>query len=1318
MKTYPISVVSRSLDPSQKALTTVVGMFEHHLSDADINLIQDLQDYKRQRILDNETVSGAVSWSPFVLTPTVANTFQVPAFNVLFKGEIVTIAGNLSSDMTVNNVVLPPPVGQTAAADMAATVYIAFVEFRYTSLQNDLTAYYVDNTLSYPRNFFFPNGCRTANMASIIAAPDPTLANSLLMDVVDPFESDNTTTRAMIQWAIRIQPVTLAYNFTQSNGLTPTFLSGNSGPTDPANTVYASDTNGNPIVADPFSYTPMSTINGDSGLWRAGDGTTTNGIGALDGYSYAYPLAVIFQKNSSNFSIQSNPFGAGLLTSGVSGRLDGKFADGITSDEVVDTRLTVSLKDYEYDNVLRKGFVDLITGESRQAVGRGTSLIPPVNSLGSQVTYDISVAQTGIANTLRLGTFDGYMNGFCADNRLYYLTQQVSINSKNVAGIIGGPWVQGDAFSLTVAPSVGTIEFVQVMALVNDNINNIKNPVFLMQGQVSIAGLNLTNPQTVTITIVQNVAGTSFDPGANPLYVTLGISYAKGSGFDLGQIPTQVYGGTLLDTASGKSLPVFGVSEYENSSSADGNLTVINNEYSNKVFGVRATLNLIPGVVVASNSGPTTTVSIPNPVPTTWLASQITAWNAISGQLYHVVSVSTSGTLLTFVINNTVTVPTSTIFGVTLGGSYTTLAIPSSQANTNLKGLHIVSVNDAGSMIAPFSVALATTASAPVNMMAVTILGNMIDPLQITVLCANTAQLVYNAAVRGIVAIEETVLFGTYADTTGTYLMDTRVQVVSKKFYSGVNNIIVAAVTNCVLKGISGNDVLRYVWVDGGSGTLTAVPITSVQFTNNGLLTITIPATVNLEVQGFFMTGAILPAFRADAQLMLSTLIVPYQGEGVANRNYDVIYTQDCALVTTNGTGAAPLVGIKDVYPYNRELPIVTSLPTGSSWNDTDLINQPVSSYFDSNYESKLYNNVENVFEVPVYTNDFIQSLADDKRMTIQLSLPSTRGFTQILPHVGFAVHGPTVTSGSVYATTTSSPVNLYVNGVVGKDSNDGLSLTTPMMTIQAALATLPPILLHKVILNVAAPVTTTGAPIPYLLSSYSSLEIANLGGDSSIRANKYYALGIIGYSIQEEGSLTILGPGAVIDGTGVSYGDGEVSAFYVNDSRVVFSGFTFQGFINGAVQGVDSDIEFVDCNFVNNVTAGSFDQSSVEMHQGLINLSEGTQGIILSGSQMTSSAVDLACTGVAGPFYAMQYGSSLVLETHSPLRETGITSSILVATAGISSSIVCSPDFSSGGQASLNTMSVLQYPTSGTDSFAGGIIITDSSSAAVPSLG
>ena len=42
MLEYP-SVVSRTLDPAGKSLLTVVALHDHEISDADVNLIQDLQ---------------------------------------------------------------------------------------------------------------------------------------------------------------------------------------------------------------------------------------------------------------------------------------------------------------------------------------------------------------------------------------------------------------------------------------------------------------------------------------------------------------------------------------------------------------------------------------------------------------------------------------------------------------------------------------------------------------------------------------------------------------------------------------------------------------------------------------------------------------------------------------------------------------------------------------------------------------------------------------------------------------------------------------------------------------------------------------------------------------------------------------------------------------------------------------------------------------------------------------------------------------------------------------------------------------------------
>ena len=103
---------------------------------------------------------------------------------------------------------------------------------------------------------------------------------------------------------------------------------------------------------------------------------------------------------------------------------------------------------------------------------------------------------------------------------------------------------------------------------------------------------------------------------------------------------------------------------------------------------------------------------------------------------------------------------------------------------------------------------------------------------------------------------------------------------------------------------------------------------------------VTVPATAptidptQVGAMPFFFTGSILPAFDAQSELKLGLQYIPYQGEGVLNRDYEILHSEDDALVTTNGTGNAPVVGLTDVYPYNRELPIITMLPAQQAWND------------------------------------------------------------------------------------------------------------------------------------------------------------------------------------------------------------------------------------------------------------------------------------------------------------------------------------------------------------------------------------------------
>ena len=111
------------------------------------------------------------------------------------------------------------------------------------------------------------------------------------------------------------------------------------------------------------------------------------------------------------------------------------------------------------------------------------------------------------------------------------------------------------------------------------------------------------------------------------------------------------------------------------------------------------------------------------------------------------------------------------------------------------------------------------------------------------------------------------------------------------------------------------------VWVLDQLNNLNAVQISTVDF-NNGFAIITVPG-VNLTLSQFFFIGSILPAFDPNSSLTVEERYVPYQGEGVQGRNYEILYTVDNGLITTNGSGAAPQVGLSDVYPYNRELPII-----------------------------------------------------------------------------------------------------------------------------------------------------------------------------------------------------------------------------------------------------------------------------------------------------------------------------------------------------------------------------------------------------------
>jgi hypothetical protein len=1249
-KIYPLGSTSRTLDPSGKGFTTVVGKHDRRITDADINLIQDLQDLKRYLLTKNIVFSGALQASPFQFAETKQQVFVIPAFDVLFNGEVVTLGGFNSADLTINKVILPTPnswsYGQT---NDSASIFVVFAELWYQILDPGTgTGYSVDS-----------NGARWIYAMGCIGCDS---SNRIADDILDPFQKLNTTSRAQIQWNIRAVRVPLNYDFTQRRfGLDSL---GNTSDTVFGQAFLSSPPAQSPSSQDAgYPFVNMGTTNGDFGLWRAGSGITgssTPPIPTLDGYSYAIPLAVMFQRNLGVFDPSLNPngcassqiIGSGLLASGVSGRYDYKYADVVYSEDVVDTRLSVSLSGYDWDKLLQGSFVDLISGNMSQKIGRGEAPGADQSILGSVLPYTVTLGPVAIPTTDTIGQFDGFMNGFGADARTFYAVRTFSVNDK-VTGVKGARWSKGDQIvvdlSTTNVRLGATVSYLMVQALVTQKNGSVA-PVLLLSGQISTTPVG---GRTITATFNNNLSGSAFDPGVNNLYVTIGVLYPAGSNYSLQQVPQDIMGGGLYDAGVNKYFPIFGVSEYETTRTiADQKNPVItyNPLYSNRIFGTRVNITI-----------PATAAT-----PVTYDESS----------------------LLQFQI------PRNNINGY-----------------PNYNGLYIVGATNKTSGA---SYSIYYTAVDPVNLTVIIQQVPSTVNVVFSVLLNQTAQLSYNAAVKAVSSISETVLFGNYQNVSSSiFPLDPRIQLLST-LKSGVGatatTTLVFGTTNGTLTGVGGSSLNTFIFVADQPSTPTlfqAYPLLDVQFFN-GVTTVIVPEIADIQDYSYFMVGAILPAFDSSSTLALTLDYLPYQGEGDATHTYTILHSEDFAMVTTNGTGAAPIVGLKDIYPFNRELPIITTLPAQPTWNDSDLTNQAVSNYFGNNYEAKSFNNVESMFITPLHTNDFIEPVSGWKRKLIQLSFPSGRGFAKVAPHVGFAITPPTPESSlATGAVTTVAPITLYVDNVHGNDGNNGLTAQTPKLTIYGGMSALPPILLHPCYIYLV----NTGSPfsIQSLFKSGRLQEVFMGDGTTTPLASTVQAEGrlYIGRAPGESGYVTI-------SASGYTPSDTPVSAFVINNSRVLFSGITFDGFPAGnpALYGVDAQVDFADCKWTNNQQAAGFMSSSIIVSGGSLSIGTGV-GFFLSDSSMTSSGLKLIAAGASNApvFYDIELTSNLTLENHGIGGETNITAATPVLWATLNSTVVCNglSQWTSKGFATITSNSTL-IRTANMTPFAGGVVVDSSS--------
>ena len=275
--------VSRVLNPDGTEFVEVIWQQGRPPLDAEFNLMQELASGLNRRLVLRGTPSGWLGnetnlTDDFVTNANWSNWFQFgrqktgeqkAVMWAVVNGWMVPVTGTRTGTPpgtpddtnTWNKITLdPPPLnsGDTRIDFVFLEVWLARVPPNPSTLNKpSASAIYRYGNVEGGSSFL----------------PD---------DLQDPSIGEETTQRVQVQHRIRVVkgPVGLA---TYPDGFDPLVVLGQGGVTAP--TTY------------PFAN--MRKVLGDTGLWRAGDGSGTaqTALGTVDGYTYAIPMCVVFRRN-------------------------------------------------------------------------------------------------------------------------------------------------------------------------------------------------------------------------------------------------------------------------------------------------------------------------------------------------------------------------------------------------------------------------------------------------------------------------------------------------------------------------------------------------------------------------------------------------------------------------------------------------------------------------------------------------------------------------------------------------------------------------------------------------------------------------------------------------------------------------------------------------------------------------------------------------------------------------------------------------------------------------------------------------------------
>jgi len=343
-KNFGTPPVTGYLVPEGRAWETVIFEAGKPILDRELNLSQDIDGGAAQAALRNVFPSGWLSGDPLSTSDavgsiyvhtTTANALQIPnGLRAHVNGWLLNIQHSYANGSNKLDLGAGPAGAGAQRTDLVIVeVWRRLINAAPSTVGKSATA-------------------RIWQEGNVATDPASDLTLNFADDTLDGTIGSETTARVQIQYRLRvIQNVDL---FTSVSGMTDANTLAHSVPASAA----APDG-----VATAFPYANQSG-NGDSGLWRAGDGNPSNTLGTVDGYMYALPLMGVFRRNTTAFARLTNQNG-GVAYPGPSDRPDGYFQDVIEATDIVDLRSCVHPNGWDLSEVLEKN-VNLILDNSKR----------------------------------------------------------------------------------------------------------------------------------------------------------------------------------------------------------------------------------------------------------------------------------------------------------------------------------------------------------------------------------------------------------------------------------------------------------------------------------------------------------------------------------------------------------------------------------------------------------------------------------------------------------------------------------------------------------------------------------------------------------------------------------------------------------------------------------------------------------------------------------------------------------------------------------------------------------------------------------------